>query len=445
MNAPAPLAVSPLPATLSQYAALIGIDWSDDKHALCLYDSATQQYERRELSSTPEAVEGWLRELRERFGGRPVAVVYEEDHGPLTYQLLAVEFLTLYLINPATAARYRETFTPSGAKDDPADAADLLDLLLKHPDRLRRLHPHDPQTRELARLCEQRRRYVEWRTAQVQRLGRELKNYFPQALSLVGENLTTNLACDFLRRWPSLPELQKARTATVRAFYYGHQCRSQTVLEQRLALLATAQPVTTDPSLVTPAVLNVQNLTAMIRTLTLAIAKYDTAIAALLAQHPEAPIFSSLPGAGPVFAARLTAFFGTDRSRYPKATDVQEFSGVAPILIRSGTQQRVQRRWRCPKFILQTFHEYANCSLHFSAWAKQYYQRQRDQGKKHHTAIRSLAFKWIRVIHACWRTRTPYDEARYLEVLRRHGSPSVPAATLSAATEKAPENPPKNP
>jgi hypothetical protein len=36
--------------------------------------------------------------------------------------------------------------------------------------------------------------------------------------------------------------------------------------------------------------------------------------------------------------------------------------------------------------------------------------------------VRSLAFKWIRVIYRCWKERTPYDEATYLAALRRSGA-----------------------
>ena len=38
-------------------------------------------------------------------------------------------------------------------------------------------------------------------------------------------------------------------------------------------------------------------------------------------------------------------------------------------------------------------------------------------------AVRALAFKWIRILHRCWQNRTPYDESKYLEALRRKGSP----------------------
>lgn len=450
MNHPTPPPALLLPAELTRFAALVGIDWSENKHDLHLYDVAGHQYEPLELSATPEALDTWLQSLRGRFAGQPVAIVMEECRSALAYQLMDVEFITLYLVNPATAARYRKTFTPSGAKDDPTDAADLLDLLLKHSDRLRVWHPHDPATYELGRLCERRRRQVEVRTAQVQRLGRELKSYFPQALSLVGDDLTTNLASDFLRRWPSLPAVQRAKTATVRAFYYGHHCRSQAVLQKRLALIAKAKPPTVADSVVTPAVLNVTALAATIRGLNDAIATFDRAIATRVAQHPEAAIFASLPGAGPVLVPRLIAFFGTDRSRYPTPTDVQQYTGIAPVLVRSGNQQWIHRRWCCPKFIRQTFHEYAHSSFKRSVWAHAYYRQQRARGKKHNAAIRALAFKWIRVTHACWQSHTPYDEARYLAALQRHGSPfaPTPAATTPAATngdgqqpgEKSPQN-----
>ncbi|MEE8338740.1 MAG: hypothetical protein V3R56_01275, partial [Xanthomonadales bacterium] len=31
----------------------------------------------------------------------------------------------------------------------------------------------------------------------------------------------------------------------------------------------------------------------------------------------------------------------------------------------------------------------------------------------------TLAFKWLRILCHCWQTRTPYDESKYLNALRR--------------------------
>ncbi len=54
-----------------------------------------------------------------------------------------------------------------------------------------------------------------------------------------------------------------------------------------------------------------------------------------------------------------------------------------------------------------------------------YYRQQRAKGCTYQAALRSLAFKWIRILYSCWQTRTPYDEATYLKTLERRGSPLV--------------------
>ena len=48
-------------------------------------------------------------------------------------------FITIYPINPQAFSEYRRSMRVSGAKDDPTDAALLLDYLEKHRDRLRAL------------------------------------------------------------------------------------------------------------------------------------------------------------------------------------------------------------------------------------------------------------------------------------------------------------------
>ena len=90
--------------------------------------------------------------------------------------------LVLFPVHPTTAARYRETFCTSGAKDDPNDTAFLLDLLLRHRERLRQLQPDTVETRLLQFLVEERRRMVNERTRQSNRLTNCLKQYFPQIL-----------------------------------------------------------------------------------------------------------------------------------------------------------------------------------------------------------------------------------------------------------------------
>ena len=88
----------------------------------------------------------------------------------------------------------------------------------------------------------------------------------------------------------------------------------------------------------------------------------------------------------------------------------------------SGKSEWVHFRFACPKFLRQTFHEFAGCSIQSSEWAKAYYRHLREENKSHQAAVRSLAFKWIRIIFRCWKDGKPYDEAIYMQSLRRRGS-----------------------
>ena len=44
------------------------------------------------------------------------------------------------------------------------------------------------------------------------------------------------------------------------------------------------------------------------------------------------------------------------------------------------------------------FPEWALHSVAYSRWAREYYDEQRAKGKRRNTVIRSLAFKWIRIL-----------------------------------------------
>src|SRR5262249_7465514 len=90
---------------------------------------------------------------------------------------------------------------------------------------------------------------------------------------------------------------------------------------------------------------------------------------------------------------------------------------------RSGKRKWVHFRWACPKFLRQSFHEWAGHSIAQSAWARAFYQQQRRRGSDHHAAVRALAFKWVRIVFRCWKDRVAYDENKYLAALAKRGSP----------------------
>lgn len=410
-----PLSVSPEP---SPVAAWVGLDWADQQHVICLYEVATGQSTVSRLEQKPEALQEWLSQLRQRFGGAPVAIVLEQARGAVIYALLSADFVRLYPVNPQSLASYRKAYAPSGAKSDPADAVLLMEMVRKSPERFRPWKPDDADTRSLQLLTENRRQLVNQKTALTNQVTSLLKTYYPQALELAGV-LDSLQACDFLSQWPTLQALQQARPGQIRQLYREHGHPSPEQLDRRLEQIGQARPLTTDPAALLSGAMMVEALVQQLRPLLGAIERFDRQIAVLFRKHPDRPLFDSLPGAGAVLAPRLVAAFGTDRDRFQSAQQAQQLFGIAPVTEQSGKQRWVHWRWACPKFLRQTFHEFAGHSRHWCGWAKALYQRLRRIGKGHHAALRVLAFKWIRILFHCWKTRTGYDEQIHLKSLQK--------------------------
>lgn len=403
-------------------AAFVGIDWADTEHTVCLRMEGRAEAETSVLPQKPEALAAWAAGLKERFGHRLIGVCLEQSRGALIYALSQYPWLVLYPINPKSLAKYRESLYPSRAKSDPADAVLLADFLSKHLERLRPWRAEDVETRKLRLLLENREKLVDDRTRLCNRLRAELKLYFPQALEWGGE-LTKPMSWAFLLKWSTLPDLQRVSKKKLLDFFYANHVRRGDQIDGLYDQVQAAKALITDAALVDTSVLMVRSLCQQLQALQTYIDRHDAEIEALYANHPEKSLFDNLPGAGNVMGPRLAAAFGRDRQRYDDAGEVQKISGIAPVVEASGKMTWTHWRWAAPSFLRQTFHEFAALSIPRCPWAKAFYNLQRQRGKGHHAAVRSLAFKWIRILYRCWKDNVPYDENRYVQQLIAHGSP----------------------
>ena len=358
------------------YKATVGIDWADQKHDVFVRFANGDSY-RRKIDSRPEALQEWLLELRSACAEGKIAIALEQRRGALFYHLCThLNWIDLYPINPHSLASFRLTFFSSRAKDDPIDSQLLEELVRTHSDRLRPYQPESTTERKLDQYCRHRRSLLDLATKTELKLISTLKQYFPLAVNLFAA---------------------------------------------------------VGMSLIEPLVLTTKCLADQLRQFNKVIKEFDHKIKELFKSHPDHFLFENFPGAGEQLAPRLLSVFGSNRARWANATDIQKYSGIAPVIERSGKSVWVHRRLSRPKFICQTFHEFAQQSVQHSSWANQFYQRQRDSGKSHHSAIRALAFKWIRIICACWKANKPYDESFYLlalagkntPILRLDGSPQT--------------------
>jgi transposase len=403
-----------------QYATWVGFDWGDQEHVWALQWTDTGKRERGCLEQTPEALDAWLGQLMSHLNGRRIGVAIEQKHGAVVWMLLKYECVEIYPIHPQAAGQFRQALYPSGSKSDPADGELLLELLVHHRDRLRPLEQDDEFTRRLLLLVEQRRHWVEEKKRHGNRLSARLKVYFPQVLNWF-DDIGAAPVLDLLARWPQLEQLQKAQRKTLETFLRQHR-RTPEEAAAWAKQVSMAVPAVQDAVLVDSYVLEVTELVALLKQMQTSIKKFDTAIAEISRQHPCWAIVQSLPGAGPVMAPRLLAAMGNGQ-RYQTAHEMQCATGIAPVTVASGRTRLIQFRRACPKFLRQTFHEWAEHSMKSCRWARAYYDQLRAVGKHHHAALRALAFKWQRILFRCWKDRVAYDESKYIASLKKRNSP----------------------
>jgi len=411
------------------WTACVGIDWGDREHACQVRGRDGARHDDR-IGSTPEALHEWVRRLRARFPTGTIVVAVEHGRWSLLYLLAAYEFFVLVPINPRASKAYRDSLRLSGASSDPADAALICEFVIKHLSELRAWQPGDVITRKLRLLVEHRRTLVDQRTALTHTLADTLKQYFPQALQWFGGEKSPLLRA-ILRRWPTLELLRAASVEELEQVMRSQQCRKVAVrAKATMEKVHAAIALTTDQAIVEGQAMYAQALVEVIEPLDEQVARHDQVIAAEWAAHPEHQLFDSLPGAGKVLAPRLAVAFGRDKTRYQSADEMQCYSGIAPVVEQSGPHWWTHARWGYPKFVHQTFHEFAQASIPHSAWAKAVYDQHRASGCGHHAAIRALAFRWIRILFRLWKHDEAYDEQRHLESLKKHQSPI--AARLAA-------------
>lgn len=405
-----------------EYAALIALDWADKKHDGCLLAKGRVRAERFRLSQKAESIAEWVKSLIKKFPEGKFAVILEQKKGALISALLKYDCFEIYPVNPATLAKYREAFAPSGAKDDPTDAALMLELLQLHPDRVPKWTPEDEKTRTLRVLVEQRRLLVDDRKRLGNRLTSLLKGYYPLVLELFPK-MGRAVLCNFVLKYPQLQLAQQASEQELIEFFRSN--RSARCLEEKIQKIKSSISLTEDNVIIETSITMAGTLAMQILLLIERIALYQNKIEALFASHSDSEFFSSLPASGENMAPRLLAAFGADRSRFKSANELQRYLGIAPVVERSGNTTWIHWRYNCSKFNRQSIHEWAGITIKHSLWARAYYAMQRQKGKSHPTAVRALAFKWLRILFRLWQDKKLYCEATYLAALQRNGSPII--------------------
>lgn len=403
-------------------AAWIGWDWADQHHDVYL-ETADGKTQTIRLANRPDKLHPWLTELGKRFNHRKVVLCLEAARSALLPILLQYPFLELYLVNPKSLARFREAIRPSGSKSDQLDCRLACQLVKSHRVMLHEFVEQDPLTQELAQLVRFRRDLVHQRSALANQIKSVLKAYYPLALELLQEDTTTERAANFVLKFPTLRSIQETPLPKVRRFFVGQGCRLTEGLQQRLANIATAVGVSQQAHWNNPNSFMACALAEQLKTVARRVAALEEQIRLLAQQHPNGALAKSAPGAADVLEPRLMAVLGTQPQACASAQQMAVRDGVAPRRVQSGNTCLITRRLAKRQFEHQTWIEFAKCSTLDCDRARGFVEAKVKAGKSYYTAIRALAYKWMRILYACWTRGLIYEEAKYLQALQKHNSP----------------------
>ena len=317
-----------------------GIDWGGEHHQLCVVDGAGKQLLQLRVTHDVAGLTELDRQLR-RFGDRlPIAV--ERSEGLLVEHLQAVGH-AVFPVSPRISARARERYKIAAVKDDRFDAFVLADTL-RHEHRHWRVLPvPSPLLAEIKALTRDRDRLLETQQATEHQLRMILEAYHPAPARLFS-SIDRQITLSFITDYPTPAVASRVKTTRMSGFLTRHHYTGR-VHAQVLADRMRANLLTGSPGTVAGKSFSAQSFTRLLQLLNTQLADYDDAIAAAVAAHPDAPIFASFPGVGPVLTGVLLAEIGEDRARFPTAAVLLAESGLAPVTRASGRSRTVRFRY----------------------------------------------------------------------------------------------------
>lgn len=401
---------------------LVGFDWGHHGHTVCVLTPAGDVVTQETVAHTGEALGAWVTRLLARVGDDParLAVAIEVPHGPVV-ELLLDRGIPTFSLNPKQVARFRDRAHVAGAKDDRRDARLLADALRTDRPLFRALAPEDPRIVQLRAYS----RMGADLTTEARRLMNQLwatwQRYYPQ----LGQ-LAPGAADPWVWRVAELAPTPAAgarlRPAQIRAVLTSYRIR-------RLDAAAVLAVLRTPALVVAPGVTEAAATQArhLIDRLWLVQRQQEEcaqATDALLAQlaaseDPEGPagpndveILRSMPGVGPVVAARLLGEAGP-ALRARAYRQLRAWTGVAPVTEQSGGHRRVRMRVACHALLRDACFYWAFAALKADPACRRYYAALRARGHTLGRALRSVADRLLRILCTLLTTRARYERARF--------------------------------
>lgn len=405
---------------MDEYRFFVGIDWASQAHEVCVVGAEAKVLERFEVAHSNSGMKELHSRLEHLAGGElsQVAVAIETPRGALV-EVLVERGAHVYALNPKQLDRFRDRYSPAGAKDDSRDAFVLGDSLRTDRHCFRRIEPDAEQIialRETGRMDEELGEELGRVTS---RLREQLARYWPQLLGFCPAADEPWL-WDLLARASQPAMARRLTRSQVGAVLKNRRIRRLSAPEVLSAFREPALPVA--PGTVQAAAVRVrvlvEQLSLLHRQRKSAEARLRVLLECCLADGKPAPgkcadveILRSLPGVGPRVAATLLG----EASQALAARDYQALrshAGLAPITRQSGKSRRVSMRRACNRRLRNAMYHWARVSAFCDPHSKARYTALRGKGHSHARALRSLADRLLAQLLAMLNDGTLYDPNR---------------------------------
>lgn len=395
----------------------VGIDWASDHHEILALNEDGRELLKGRIAHSAKGFDHLAEELH-KLGTSPeqVAVSIEMHEGPLVLWLLDRGY-AVYGINPKVAERARESLSPSGAKDDRRDAYSLAELVRTSMTRLRRLRADDPATGLMRQYVRMRENLIQERTVHKQRLGAHQQQYAPELAELTGL-LRTQWSQALLLAFPTMRRLAAGKPSALRSLARKHKMSGATLNSLIELQRQAALPV--PEYLDAPHALEVTHWVRAIQELDQSIGELDEKLDDLVNNHPDANLIQSLPSGGSATRGALWSGLAKGILLCRNAEELAARWGVAPVTYQSGKSRGVRQRQACDHTQKQYMLWFSwATSRRADCWASEYYQRKRNEGCGHYSALRAVGRRWTRILWTLFTNKTAYDESmvrRYTHV-----------------------------
>ncbi|OLO70216.1 IS110 family transposase [Actinomyces oris] len=383
----------------------IGIDVGKSEHWATALSRDGQKVLDKALPNDEERLRALYKKLADH--GNLLVVVDQ----PATIGALAVAvaqeagFTVGYL--PGLSMRRIADLTPGSAKTDAKDAAVIAGAARSMPHTLRAVTTSDEEAAALSMLTG----FDLDLARQVNQTANRIRGLYtqihPALEAVVGPWLEHDAILEVIAAWPTPAELKRAGKTRIDARLKKHGCRRHATWAGQIVSALKHQTVVvagTDAAAVVLPHLARQLITPRAQRADVA-AQVETLVQA----HPLYQVLTSMPGIrGP---GRRRPCWPRPWARPPgTGAQLASYAGLAPVTRRSGSSIRGEhvshggnKRLKRAMFLS------AFASLRSDPVSRAYYQRKRDQGKRHNQAVLALAHRRILTPHAMIRNGALYD------------------------------------